>query len=97
MARRNNQDRIAGPKDADTPPTKTSKQEDDFLSFVNPTDFVDLPSKGLYYPEDHPLHGVESVEIRHMTAKEEDILTNACSSKVYSSASELISDIIKSP
>jgi hypothetical protein len=37
---------------------------------------VDLPSKGLLYPETHPLHGVESLEIRHMTAKEEDILTS---------------------
>tara|TARA_R100000908_G_C3753694_1_gene148039 strand:+ start:791 stop:1531 length:741 start_codon:yes stop_codon:yes gene_type:complete len=37
---------------------------------------VELPSKGKYYSEEHPLHGVESVEIKYMTAKEEDILSS---------------------
>ena len=40
-----------------------------------PTEEVILPSKGLLYPEDHPLSkGV--IEMKYMTAKEEDILTN---------------------
>jgi hypothetical protein len=40
-----------------------------------PTETVELPSKGLLYPEDSELaKGV--VEIKYMTAKEEDILTN---------------------
>ena len=40
-----------------------------------PTEQVDLPSKGLLYPEGHPLSsGV--IEMKYMTAKEEDILTN---------------------
>jgi len=46
------------------------------LSFTVPTEFVDLPSRGLYYPANHALSGVESVEMRHMTAKEEDILAS---------------------
>ena len=46
------------------------------LSFVVPTEFVDLPSKGRYYPENHPLHNQDCLEIRHMTAKDEDILTS---------------------
>tara|TARA_Y100001973_G_scaffold106623_1_gene185905 strand:+ start:1233 stop:2156 length:924 start_codon:yes stop_codon:yes gene_type:complete len=46
------------------------------LSFVVPTEFVDLPSEGRYYPEGHPLHKVDTMEIRFMTAKEEDILTS---------------------
>jgi hypothetical protein len=46
------------------------------FSYVTPTDLVDLPSKGKYYPPQHPLHLKESVEIREMTAKEEDILYN---------------------
>jgi len=37
---------------------------------------VDLPSGGKYYPPDHPLCDVDTIEIRHMTAKEEDILTS---------------------
>lgn len=40
-----------------------------------PTEFVDLPSKGLVYPEKHPLH-TGKIEIKYMTAKEEDILTS---------------------
>lgn len=46
------------------------------LNFVVPTEFVDLPSQGKYYREGHPLKDKTSVEIRQMTAKEEDILTN---------------------
>ena len=43
--------------------------------FSLPTEMVELPSKGLLYPEDSPLaKGV--VEMKYMTAKEEDILTN---------------------
>jgi hypothetical protein len=40
-----------------------------------PTELVDLPSKGLLYPEGHPLSDGK-VEIKYMTAKEEDILTS---------------------
>ena len=37
-----------------------------------PTEVVDLPSKGLVYPEGHPLASGK-VEIKYMTAREEDI------------------------
>jgi hypothetical protein len=40
-----------------------------------PTEVVDLPSKGLLYPKDSPLAG-GTIEMKYMTAKEEDILTN---------------------
>ena len=43
--------------------------------FKFPTEEVELPSKGLVYPKDHPLSSGK-VEIKYMTAKEEDILTN---------------------
>jgi hypothetical protein len=43
--------------------------------FNLPTETVELPSKGLLYPEDSPLAS-GTVEIKYMTAKEEDILTN---------------------
>lgn len=39
-----------------------------------PTEIVSLPSKGLLYPEGHPLRSGE-IEIKYMTAKEEDILS----------------------
>lgn len=40
-----------------------------------PTEMVDLPSKGLLYPKDSPLASGK-IEMKYMTAKEEDILTN---------------------
>jgi len=43
--------------------------------FKFPTETVDLPSKGLIYPKDNPLSSGK-VEMKYMTAKEEDILTN---------------------
>ena len=43
--------------------------------FNLPTETVELPSKGLLYPEDSPLSS-GTVEMKYMTAKEEDILTN---------------------
>jgi len=46
------------------------------LNFVKPSEFVDLPSGGSGYPEGHILYGEDTVEIYHMTAKDEDILTS---------------------
>lgn len=40
-----------------------------------PTEMVDLPSKGILYPKDSPL-AEGKIEMKYMTAKEEDILTN---------------------
>lgn len=40
-----------------------------------PTEMVELPSKGLVYPENSPLRS-GSIEMKYMTAREEDILTN---------------------
>ena len=44
-------------------------------NFKLPTEVVDLPSKGLLYPESSPLSSGR-IEMKYMTAKEEDILTN---------------------
>lgn len=43
--------------------------------FTTPTEKVELPSKGLVYPKESPLSsGI--IEMKYMTAKEEDILMN---------------------
>ena len=43
--------------------------------FKLPTETIELPSKGLMYPKENPLsEGI--IEMKYMTAKEEDILTN---------------------
>ena len=83
MSKRNNERRAGAKKSAPAVPvppvvendTQIPEQATSF-SFTTPTEFVDLPSLGRYYPEDHILHNKESVEIRFMTAKDEDILAS---------------------
>ena len=70
---RNNQKRLQGaatlqPQMAPSPVT---------AMYAVPTEFVELPSRGKFYPEGHALHGEDTIEIRYMTAKEEDILSSA--------------------
>ena len=43
--------------------------------FKLPTETIELPSKGILYPSDNPLSS-GTLEMKYMTAKEEDILTN---------------------
>lgn len=75
---RDNEDRLAVLPTADSPsvqlPVETTPNNP--LSFVSPTEFVELPSKGELYPDGHPLKNKTTVEIKFMTAKEEDILTS---------------------
>jgi len=42
---------------------------------IVPTEVIDLPSKGFFYPEGHPLANGK-IEMKYMTAKEEDILAS---------------------
>jgi len=71
-----NRDRVGGHAPSADAPAAAVMQEQNTggFSFVVPTEFVELPSQGKYYPQNHPLHGKDSIEIRQMTAKEEDIL-----------------------
>ena len=41
-----------------------------------PTEFVPLPSFGLVYSPNSPLHNLKEIEVRYMTAADEDILTS---------------------
>lgn len=54
----------------------TSAAASSGLSFIVPTEYVDIPSKGRFYEDGHPLHQKSSVEIKFLTAASEDILTN---------------------
>ena len=73
-----NRDRVGAQPDTSPPPASMNQDSAGSapFSFVVPTEFVDLPSGGRFYPEGHPLHNQDSLEIRHMTAKEEDMLTS---------------------
>jgi len=59
--------------------------------FNLPTEVVELPSKGLVYPEGHPLREGK-IEIKYMTAKEEDILTN----QAYIEKGTVLDELLKS-
>jgi len=75
---RNNQDRLGapeGPQASPEPAPAMAQQGADF-SFVAANDIVELPSNGEFYPEGHALRESPTVEVRQMTAKEEDILLN---------------------
>ena len=61
-----------------------------------PAEEVTLPSKGLLYPKDSPLSN-GTVNMKYMTAKEEDILTNANYIKNGVAIDKLLASLITSP
>jgi len=61
--------------------------------FNIPTETVELPSKGLLYPEDSPLAS-GTIEMKYMTAKEEDILTNTNYIKQGTAINKLLQSLI---
>ena len=73
---RNNEERTGAVQHPDSPAPSQPQTGQNGLNFVAPTEFVQIPSRGKFYPQGHPLCGVEVVEIRQMTAKEEDILSS---------------------
>ncbi len=95
---RRNEDRMGAEFNSDAPIEQVVDSQEEQprqqLSFVVPTEMVDLPSKGLVYPEGHPLHGLDSLEIRHMTAKEEDTLTSRTLLKKGVAIDKMLNDII---
>ena len=76
MSQRNNKDRVGKKDTGETPPAQHIASAEDLLSFVIPTELIDLPSEGRYYEKGHSLHNKDTIEIRHMTAKDEDTLTS---------------------
>jgi len=78
MSRRNSR-RLGNQPQTPTKPTPPQPKQADNpfgMSFVVGKEVVNLPSKGKYYLEDSSLHGHSTVEIKHLTAKEEDVLGN---------------------
>tara|TARA_B100001123_G_scaffold291428_1_gene324878 strand:+ start:954 stop:1811 length:858 start_codon:yes stop_codon:yes gene_type:complete len=90
MAKRNNLDKIGAEVDNSAPVSVSGDQ----LSFAVPTEFVELPSGGRYYPEGHPLHLQDTIEIKFMTAKEEDILNSPALLKQGVAIDRLLQSII---
>ena len=91
MTNRNN-DRMVAP----LPPQQNTQPQpqNSLLNFVAPTEFVKLPSKGNYYPDGHPLKGKDSLEIKFMTAKDEDILSSPSLLKEGVALDRLLKNIV---
>ena len=88
---RNNQSRTGGNNPVHPSPAPAHNSG---LAYTTPTEFVVLPSKGKFYHEGHPLCGQETVEIRYMTAKDEDVLSSAALIKKGLAIDRLLQNII---
>ena len=75
----------------DGPIQVSNVMKDDF-GFEIPQESVPLPSRGVIYPVDGPLHGQETIDIKPMTAKEEDILT----SRAYIKSGTVLTKLLQS-
>lgn len=62
-----------------------------------PSAQVPLPSHGLVYPVDSPLHGKEFIDIKGMTTQEEDILMSRALIKKGTVINELIRSCVLTP
>lgn len=76
--------------DARIPTTTAAEKVKSDFGLEIPVETIPLPSSGRTYPPQSPLHGRETVEIRAMTAREEDILTSRALLKKGTVISELI-------
>ena len=56
--------------------SQKAAEYDQMAGFTVPRDYVMLPSKGRIYPVNSPLYNLEEIEVRHLTATDEDILTS---------------------
>ncbi len=93
---RNNEDRFGALPQQDTTAEVASTQQtqQQTFSYVVPTELVEIPSKGIYYPPEHPLHMKENIEIRQMTAKDEDTLTSRTLLKKGIAVDKMLNDLI---
>lgn len=62
-----------------------------------PTELVSLPSKGLLYPDWHPLHKMARVPIRGMRVSDEEILLNVAFAKLGCATIELLKRCVSVP
>jgi len=84
--------REASAADPRIPQTTAAAQVKSDFGLDVPVETVPLPSAGRVYPTNSPLYGAETVDIKAMTAREEDILT----SKAFLKKGTVITELIKS-
>jgi len=91
---RNNEERFGAVEQISDPPPDLNNSASQQLAYITPTEIVDLPSQGMFYPPEHPLYMQTSIEIRHMTAKDEDTLTSKALLKKGVAVDKMLNDII---
>lgn len=64
------------------------------FSLPLPTDMVELPTEGKFYPKDHPLHEQKYIEIRQMTTKDEEILTSKTLVKTGTALDKMLQGLV---
>ena len=69
-------------------------QYDQMAGFSVPRDYVMLPSKGRIYPQDSSLYNMEEIEVRHLTAADEDILTSRSLLRSGKAIDTMLSNVI---
>ena len=103
MTERNNLERTAPPPAQPIPenspqmPQVPMQGQGAAMEFSVPTEFVELPSGGKFYPQGHPLHGKKTLELKFMTAKEEDILASTSLIKKGVVFDRLLQSLIMEP
>jgi len=75
--------------DQQLPQTSLSQ---DYFGWTVPVEQIPLPSAGILYPKENPLHNKESLQIKAMTAQEEDIIM----SRAFLKEGTIITHLIKS-
>ena len=73
-----------------------TKQKQEKQEYKFPTETIDLPSEGKCYPEGSPLQSGK-IDIKYMTAKEEDILTSENLIKKGLVIDKLLNSLIVTP
>ena len=74
--------------------SQKASEYDQMAGFSVPRDYVMLPSKGRIYPTNSPLHNLEEIEVRHLTAVDEDILTSRALLRSGKAIDTMLSNVI---
>jgi hypothetical protein len=74
------------------PNITTTEIPEQQATYSPPTTLVELPSQGKFYDPSHPLHDKDTVEIKPMTTRQEEILTN----QSIIQAGEVVDRLVKS-
>lgn len=80
---------FGAPNIGNDPIPRVNVMRDDF-GWEVPVETVPVPSQGKIYPPNSPLYGAQTIDIRAMTAREEDILTSRALLKKGTVITELI-------